>query len=145
MMTTTTTQDRLDALMMWYGTLTLQSLSEIEHYYAADARFKDPFNEVCGHAAIGRVFQHMFATTTAPRFVIDTRLVDGDQAFVTWTFMFGIKGKQYTIVGGSHLYFDDAGLVALHRDYWDAAEELLQKLPLIGVPIKWLRRLFAVK
>jgi hypothetical protein len=37
-----------------------------------------------------------------------------------------------------------AGLVILHRDYWDAAEELLQKLPIVGAPIRWLRKKFAL-
>ncbi|MET3106813.1 hypothetical protein AAKU67_002656 [Oxalobacteraceae bacterium GrIS 2.11] len=35
-------------------------------------------------------------------------------------------------------------MVTDHRDYWDAAEELFQKLPLIGAPIRWLRRQFKV-
>ena len=33
-------------------------------------------------------------------------------------------------------------MVIEHRDYWDAVEELLQKLPLIGTPIRWLCRRF---
>ena len=68
----------------------------------------------------------------------------GAQAFVTWRFEFALKGKAYVIEGGSHLQFNDAGRITLHRDYWDAAEDLLQKLPLIGGPIRWLRKRFAV-
>jgi len=137
------TKTRLDALMAWYGGLTLQSLVEIGEFYATEARFKDPFNDVSGVAAIARIFEHMFSATEAPRFVIGERLLDGDQAFVTWTFEFSLKGRPYVIVGASHLRFDGAGKVLLHRDYWDAAEELLQKLPLIGAPLRWLRRWFA--
>ena len=43
--------------------------------------------------------------------------------------------------GASHLRFDAAGKVVLHRDYWDAAEELYAKLPLIGPPMRLLRRM----
>jgi hypothetical protein len=138
-------KDRLDALLDWYGALTLQSVAEVGRFYASEARFKDPFNDVRGHAAISRVYQHMFAATTAPQFVIGKRMLDGDHAFVTWTFRFGMKGKQYAIVGASQLCFDADGLVVIHRDYWDAAEELLQKLPLIGAPIRWLRCLFVAR
>ena len=58
--------------------------------------------------------------------------------------LFRSRGAPYEICGGSHLRFNQAGLVVLHRDYWDAAEELLQKLPLVGAPIRWLRRRFRV-
>jgi len=138
-----TTQARLDALMAWYGALSLTSLPDIVRFYASDAHFKDPFNDVQDIAAITRIFAHMFSATEQPRFIIGERLVDGQQAFVTWTFTFSLKGRDYAIAGGSHLRFDAHGLVVLHRDYWDAAEELLQKLPLIGAPVRWLRRQFA--
>jgi steroid delta-isomerase len=36
--------------------------------------------------------------------------------------------------------FDDAGRVAWHRDYWDAAEELYAKLPVVGAVVRMLRR-----
>ena len=138
-----TSKNQLDALMDWYGSLTPESLSQIESFYANGAYFKDPFNEVTGIAAIKHIFAHMFTATEDPRFVIGERLLDGDQAFVTWTFSFALKGKPYVVVGGSHLRFDAQGRVVLHRDYWDAAEELLQKLPLIGAPVRWLRRQLA--
>ena len=134
----------LDDLLAWYETLAPDTLDALPLLYDDKARFKDPFNEVQGHAAIRRIFAHMFETTDAPRFVIHERIVQGDQAFVTWTFHFGLRGQAYTVVGGSHLRFGADGRVTDHRDYWDAAEELFQKLPVIGPVVKWLRGRFAV-
>lgn len=134
----------LDELLAWYETLAPDTLDALPRLYDEQARFKDPFNEVHGHAAIRRIFAHMFETTEAPRFVIHERIVQGDQAFVTWTFHFGLRGQAYTVVGGSHLRFGADGRVTDHRDYWDAAEELFQKLPVIGPMVKWLRGRFAV-
>ena len=37
----------------------------------------------------------------------------------------------------------DDGRITLHRDYWDAAEELYEKLPVIGTLMRWLRRRLA--
>ncbi len=133
----------LDKLLNWYQTLTPDSLCEIAQLYRADAHFKDPFNEVRGIAPIAAIFTHMFATTENPRFVIDERIEQGQQAFVSWRFEFAVKGKAYVVAGGSHLVFDDAGLILVHRDYWDAAEELFQKLPIIGGLIRWLRKRFS--
>ena len=45
-----------------------------------------------------------------------------------------------TVRGASHLRFATDGRIALHRDYWDAAEELYEKLPLLGALMRWLKR-----
>jgi hypothetical protein len=36
--------------------------------------------------------------------------------------------------------FDAQGLITLHRDYWDAAEELYEKLPVLGGLMRWLKK-----
>ena len=42
--------------------------------------------------------------------------------------------------GSTHLVFNRQGQIELHRDYWDAAEELYAKLPLVGGLMRWLQR-----
>ncbi|QBC44835.1 nuclear transport factor 2 family protein [Iodobacter fluviatilis] len=133
---------KLTALLDWYSQISPQTLPQLGQFYALDARFKDPFNDVQGVAAIEAIFSHMFATTDNPHFIIAERIEQGQQAFITWVFEFNLQGKPYHVSGGSHLVFNMDGDVTLHRDYWDAAEELLQKLPIVGVPIRWLRRQF---
>jgi steroid delta-isomerase len=63
---------------------------------------------------------------------------------LTWDMTFRIRRlrprESRTIHGATHLKFDAAGRIAYHRDYWDAAEELYAKLPLIGPVMRWLRR-----
>lgn len=131
-------------LARYFETLSPQSVGEVAKYYASDARFKDPFNEVCGIAAIQAIFEHMFDALEQPHFVITQQVVQGAQCFMTWEFRFGFKsfrrGKVQVILGASQLVFSDQGLVTLHRDYWDAAEELYEKLPLIGTLMRWLKR-----
>ncbi|PVX36754.1 nuclear transport factor 2 family protein [Janthinobacterium sp. 78] len=104
-----------EPLLAWYATLTPDTVGRAGQFYAADAQFRDPFNEVDGVAAIEAILRHMFVHTEQPRFII-----------------------------GERVRFNADGLVFLHRDYWDAAEELLQNLPLIGAPIRWLRGRFRV-
>ncbi|SUX55771.1 nuclear transport factor 2 family protein [Chromobacterium vaccinii] len=128
------------ALLDWYQTLTPDTLPDIGHFYAEDARFKDPFNDARGVADIQAVFRHMFKTLEQPRFTVIHALRDGDQAFLTWDFDFGYAGRKVNIHGGSHLQFDAGGKIALHRDYWDAAEELFEKIPVLGLPVAWLRK-----
>ena len=131
-------------LAQYFETLSPKSVQELALYYAADARFKDPFNDVRGTAAIGHIFAHMFASLEQPHFVVTGQVVQGNQCFLTWEFRFGFKrfqrGEQQVILGASQLVFAESGLVTLHRDYWDAAEELYEKLPLVGVLMRWLKR-----
>ncbi|MBL8462197.1 MAG: nuclear transport factor 2 family protein [Thauera sp.] len=127
-------------LAHFYETLTPAALPGLDQLYAPDARFKDPFNEVAGTAAIGRIFAHMFATTEAPRFEVTDCIEQGEQAMLGWAFHFALRGRPLVVRGVTHLRFDADGRVVLHRDYWDAAEELYEKLPLIGAPLRWLRR-----
>jgi steroid delta-isomerase len=49
-------------------------------------------------------------------------------------------GEERCIRGASHLRFDADGLVDHHRDYWHAAEELHEKIPLPGGPMRMLKR-----
>ena len=135
----------LEPLLAWYASLTPQTVGRAAEFYANDAQFRDPFNDVHGVPAIEAVLHHMFTHSDNPHFIIGERIVQGQQAFVTWTFVCTLRGKVYEVVGGTHFRFNHEGLVTLHRDYWDAAEELLQKLPLVGAPIRWLRRRFAVQ
>lgn len=130
----------LDRLIAFYETLTPDSLVALSEVYGADARFKDPFNEVAGVRAIERIFRHMFGQVEAPQFRVTTRLRDGHQAMLGWTFEFGPPARRIVVRGVSHLLLDARGRVVEHRDYWDAAEELYAKLPLIGALMRWLRR-----
>lgn len=131
---------RLSSLLAWYAELTPTSLAEIGNYYAADAHFRDPFNDVCGVAAIKAIFEHMFAVTEVPRFVFVEQLQQGDQAFVTWRFDCVIRRRLWQIEGSTYLIFGADGRVVEHRDYWDAAEQLYEKLPLLGGVLRLLKR-----
>ncbi|MGM9424821.1 nuclear transport factor 2 family protein [Hydrogenophaga sp. MI9] len=131
-------------LSAFYGQLNPQDLDRLGDFYAPDARFKDPFNEVQGLPAIRQIFGHMFTALHDPRFVVTQQLVDGPQAFLVWEFRFRFRRfdtvTEQVVRGGSHLVLDSDGLVTLHRDYWDAAEELYEKLPGLGALMRWLRR-----
>ena len=138
------TTDATDRLAQFYEQISPAHLLHLDQYYAPDARFKDPFNEVQGIAAIAHIFEHMFANLNQPRFIVTTQVVEGQQAFLTWEFRFHFKrwktDTEQCIRGATHLRFNPQGLIELHRDYWDAAEELYEKLPAIGPLMRWLRR-----
>jgi hypothetical protein len=133
----------LPALVAFFENLTPASVANMGSYYDGRARFVDPFNNVQGLAAIEHIFKHMFVALDEPRFVVTTQVLQGRQCFLTWDSHFRFKRFQKTtrrtIRGASHLVFSEEGLVMLHRDYWDAAQELYEKLPVVGGLMRWLK------
>ncbi len=87
-----------------FQTLTPASVETLDTLYAADARFKDPFNDVRGLPEIQRIFRHMYVNLENPRFLIRERIVQGTQCFLTWEFHFAFRrfkqGKAQCILGG---------------------------------------------
>lgn len=133
---------RFGSLIHFFETLTPESIGHMPSIYAANAYFKDPFNEVIGLPSIEPIFRHMFQQVEEPRFVVTTSMLQGDEAFMTWNFLFRMKRfsrEEQCIRGASHLHFDSEGLVRYHRDYWDVAEELYEKLPVLGSLMRLLK------
>jgi steroid delta-isomerase len=121
---------RFDELAEWFETLTPASLQGIASVYAPNATFRDPFNDLRGVTSVRQVYQHMFETLVEPRFVITSKLIETASAFV--------------IEGCTHFVLDEQGLIAIHRDYWDAAQELYEKIPVLGAVLRGLRRKLSI-
>ena len=133
----------LKPFVAYFEQLKREDLPQLGRFYAADIRFKDPFNEVVGVEAMAGIFHHMFDSLDEPRFIVRDVVVQGEQAFLAWDFVFRMrrfKRGEQRVRGGSHLRFGADARITEHRDYWDAAEELYEKLPVLGGLMRWLRR-----
>lgn len=133
----------LDAVIEWFETLTPQSVVRAADVYAPDASFKDPFNDVRGVAAIRRIFAHMFDQVADPRFKVTGRWEGGAGVMLAWDFTFRRGGRAHLIRGVSHLRLAPDGRIAAHRDYWDAAGEVYETVPLLGALMRLLKRRLA--
>jgi len=137
-------KDAVNNIVTYFETLTEASVSKLSEYYTEDAYFKDPFNEVRGVKYIQHIFAHMYTALDKPRFIITSRIVEDNTCFLVWDFNFYMKKydktKEQTIRGGSHLILNADGKIVSHRDYWDAAEELYEKLPVVGALMRWLKK-----
>lgn len=138
------THNSVNDIVTFFETITPQSIARVAELYAPDATFKDPFNDVRGLPAIERIYSHMFDALNAPRFIVASQLVDGPACFLIWEFKFYFKNfdkaTEQTVRGGTHLLLDAQGKITAHRDYWDPAEEVYEKLPVVGVVMRWLKK-----
>jgi ketosteroid isomerase-like protein len=141
-------QSLVDELVHAFEHLQATDIARMGDWYDEQARFKDPFKDVQGLAQIQAIFQHMFDNLEQPRFVVTACLVQGSACFLVWDFLYRYKtmqtGVEQRIHGSSHLVFglntQGEWRVQSHRDYWDAAEELYEKLPWVGGLMRWLKR-----
>lgn len=136
-------QPSVQHLVDFFERLTVERTQDLSAVYTNDAYFKDPFNEVRGLPAVTRIFQHMFVQVEKPRFRITSTVLEGNTAFLCWEFYFYMKKfnpNEQCIRGATHIRFAADGKVEMHRDYWDAAEELYEKLPFLGGLMRWLKR-----
>jgi limonene-1,2-epoxide hydrolase len=135
---------RIEALKRFFEQLDRSELEGLDRFYAPQAYFKDPFNEVRGPDEIRGLFEHMYRVLEAPRFVITDQVVQPPQCVLMWEFRFRFRRfdrqREQVIRGSSHLRLDEQGRVTYHRDYWDAAEELYEKIPGLGLLMRWLRQ-----
>jgi ketosteroid isomerase-like protein len=131
---------RLDALVAWYEGLAPESLAQLPDFYAEDTFFKDPFHEFRSREKLHHVYAEMFRVLQSPRFAITSVLREGDQAFLVWDMSFAVRGRPMCIHGSTHLVFAADGRVAAHRDYWDAAAEVYEKLPVLGWLLRTIRK-----
>lgn len=139
------TRAAVDALVPFYEHLRPQDIDRFDAFYRHDARFRDPFNHVSSIDGIKYIFRHMFTQVNDPAFRVTKVIVGNGDAMLFWTFHFRFKGlgsnSAQSLEGVTHLAFDVDGLVTLHRDYWDAAEELYGRLPVIGSLMRGLQRM----
>lgn len=131
----------IQGLVDFYETMSPTSIARLDRYYAPDAHFIDPFNDVSGLPAIRRIFEHMFTQVADPSFEVIDVIAGPDRCVLIWLFRFGAPGStRHCIQGASHVRWDAQDRVIAHRDYWDPARELYERIPLLGWLMRGLRR-----
>lgn len=111
--------------------------------FADQGRFRDPFNDVRGADAIRRVLEHMFDSCEAVHFDVHAAALDGHLGFVHWTCRLRLArwpDREQVLRGVSTVRLDRAGRVAEHIDHWDAAEQVYERLPLLGALLRAVKR-----
>ena len=136
----------LDAIVGWFESISPSNVGDTPRYYAPQALFRDPFNEVRGPAAIERIYRHMFAQVDDPRFTVTHRWQSAQGAMLLSELRCRAKrgGTEFRIRCATHLEFDAQGRITLHRDYWDPAEDLYEKVPVLGSLMRFIRSRLAV-
>ncbi len=132
----------IDPFQRYLESLTAETVPQMAELVASDVRFIDPFHDVSGTASMQRVFAAIFVSLKNVRFTVIDRAWSGNAWYLRWRFEAERRnsGQIFAFDGMSELYFDAEGRVRLYRDHWDAATGFYEKLPVLGLVLRWLRR-----
>ena len=131
-----------ETLTQFFETLNREvSIEEFHTIYDDAVVFKDPFNEVKGIRAVYTIFEHMYKTLDDPRFIINEYIEIQDIAYVNWDFIFTFKNtkNEISFEGVSRIQMNAEGKIILHVDFWDAAEHIYEKMPILGSVLRFIK------
>ena len=117
-------------------------IEEYKEIFDLNARFKDPFNEVVGIEEIYEIFQDMYEKLDNPRFKVIEIIEQNSIAYLKWTFKYNFKNNslENSFEGLSRVEFDKNKKAISHIDYWDAGENVYEKIPILSFFIKLIKR-----
>lgn len=127
----------------FFEALSAEDLQEsYEDFFDEHSYFEDPFQKVYGIDAIYKVFENMYKTLHEPRFVVEEIISEGAVAYLRWNFIYKLSknAEEQSFVGVSRVEFTPEGKVVRHVDYWDAAQNVYEKIPLLGAVLRFIKR-----
>lgn len=142
----------LDAKAKRYGaffeSLSPATIGDVRSLVTENVRFKDPFNDVRGQEKLIKLLGKMFEDADDISFSMREQIGDGFVYFLRWNFTCRPKSRflkgSWQVDGISVITLTAEGLIEEHVDYWDAAEQFYERLPMIGSLLRFVRRPLAL-
>ena len=113
-----------------------------------DIEFSDPFNTTYGKTRFIAIFSHMFEVMIDPKFEIMDLSESQKASYIKWRLTGKVKIFRLikiNIVGISEVKANAEGKITTHHDHWDSASQLLTLIPIIGLTIRLLLKMFKLK
>jgi limonene-1,2-epoxide hydrolase len=130
----------LAAWARFWEELTPEAIGRLDRLCVPDARFVDPFNDIKGTDRLAALLTHMFATVSAPRFVVHDQAMGAKAGYLRWRFTGKAGWLALDVEGMSEVRLAADGRVVAHRDHWDAGAQVYGRVPLLGAGIALVRK-----
>jgi hypothetical protein len=126
-----------------YQQLDKQQLYRLPEVYAEQVIFIDPAHRIEGLTALTDYFSALYQRLADCRFEITSQQQQGREAWISWVMTLShprlAAGQPVRVEGATHLEFDAADKVCLHRDYFDLGAMLYEQLPLLGPVVRTIK------
>ena len=132
----------VDNLKQTFATADKITADDLAKIYAPDIVFVDPLGRVEGLENLSNYFSGVYKNVTSCRFVyIDEWRLDSKTS-IKWDMIFQhpklAGGSEIEVRGVSLLEFSDK--VHYHEDIYDVGALMYEHIPVLGQPVKWLKR-----
>lgn len=138
----------LEDYIEYFNNFSMQTVEDLRELVTEDVYFKDPFNELNSVEGMIHAMKDVFETADDVSFEVLDCVSEGDRAYLKWDFKFKPKKLKaedpWNVVGLSEVRFRD-GKVCSHVDYWDAGSGFYEKLPVLGVGIRFVKKRLKVE
>lgn len=135
----------VDRFAKFFGNLSAGNVREnLRKTYADKLYFNDTLKEISDIDALERYMLDTAASVESCTATIhDVVSKDGDYYF-RWEMFIAFKkfrqGQVQPSIGMTHVRFDKEGRIVFHQDYWDAAANLFEKVPVVGWMIRKVKK-----
>ena len=120
--------------------------AEIRDVYASDVFLNDTLKTLQGVDALEEYFLDTVERTEFVRVRFDDTARSGRDYYLRWFMEYQSdrinRGAVVATIGMTHIRFDESGRVVLHQDYWDSADGLFERLPVLGWMIRSVKSQF---
>jgi limonene-1,2-epoxide hydrolase len=131
----------IEPYIRFWETISPAALDHLDRTFAPDIRFRDPFNDISGTAALRAVLEPMFRHLEDPRFAVSRAADAGDNVWLLrWDFTCRFRRRDWRLPGMSEVVLSQDGRAAVHIDHWDSGTYFYGQLPLLGGIIGFIRR-----
>jgi steroid 5-alpha reductase family enzyme len=133
-----------------FKTLRADNLNILDGFYDPKTVFVDPIGSHNGIQSVKDYYQNLYQNVKSIDFAFSDIVSNGDTHVLIWTMTLEAEGlnggKPIFLEGNSYIKFNEANLVAYHRDYFDMGEFIYEHVPVLGWTIKKIKdRLKATK
>jgi hypothetical protein len=120
------------------------NLSLLDHFYAANVRFRDPIESLTGLEDLKRYYAKAYEHVKTIEFEFSNIFNQGLEYSASWRMDLTVdglnSGKPYQVYGTSVLRFNGQGLIEEHRDYLDLGEMVYERIPIQGYVISKIKQ-----
>ena len=135
----------LNAFKDFLEGMSAERIDEIDALYAEELDFADPMNQATDREHFKRIERDLFKQLKDIRFSVTSMQGDEREGYVSWVMDYRFRFWQRQITGVSHLKFNGDRRIVYQHDYWDASFSVYGEFPMIGLMMKGIKALLAVK
>ena len=120
--------------------LTVEDVPDLKKFVSVDVEFSDPFHHAKGLEDMSKIFIHLFNNVSNISFKTGPSAIKGSNVYFNWKLRGTLAGKPWDVEGVTLLTFNNKIEIIEHKEYWDAASQFYEKLPIIGPMLRYFRR-----